>query len=728
MSHPATTPRPARKKTLKTLLSPRQIALVGASPDKQSVGYALFRNLVDHFSGTLYPVHPSAREIDGKPVYHSIAGIPAPVDMAVIAIPAQAVPAVLEDCGRAGTKAIVLISAGFREMGAEGAILESRIREIAQRYEMTLIGPNCLGVINTDEDIRLNATFAKSLPKKGNIAFVSQSGAIGIQALEFAVYHDIGFSKFLTIGNKAVMDESDVILALADDAETKVIMLYLESVENPEHFRQSIAAAKTGKHPKEVIVLKSGGTEAGQRAALSHTGALASPREVLSTFFAEAGVMQAETTEMLFSCAQCLANQPLPPGKRLAVVTNAGGPGIMAADAAAGLGLELPQPTARLQKILRKHLPAFAGFQNPIDILGDATEKRYAQVLETVIDSGEFDMILVVCTPQFMTPRPGVAEEVARLSHLARQRGITLITSFAVSSDQASVMQYLDAADIPNYEFVETGMKVLSACVEHTNVIPGREEQPQSYPADTQGARQWVTQCMAEGKDHLTETESYRLLNAYGFPLAPAVLAKDLDQAREAVKQTGYPVVAKIISPGIIHKYEFKAVITGIGSDGALAEAFGTLLKRAAAAGASLDGILIQQQVQGGREVIIGAKHQGRFGHVMMFGMGGTLVELFGDVSFALLPVTIHKAKKMIASVKGSALLRGFRGSNALFAEGVEQLLLRTSQLLAENPEIGELDINPVFVLQNKVVVADARVIFRKAEDVSVKDGLSKSC
>ncbi len=702
---------------VQALLSPRSVAVIGASTRPDTVGRAVFANiLLGDYQGVVYPVNPKAKSIMGVRAYASVLDIPDDVDLAVVVVPARVVPQVLEECGTKGVPAAVVISAGFKEIGPEGARLEARIREIARQYHMALMGPNCLGLINTDPNVRMNATFARSMPPAGNIAFISQSGAVGVAALEYVVGENIGLSKFLSVGNKAALHENHLLEALARDPHTDVILLYLEDLEDPKGF---IELAREITEHKPILAIKSGRTREGARAAASHTGALAGSDEVYDSLFRQSGVLRVETLEELFDYARALALQPPPRGNRVAIVTNAGGPGIMATDASVRYGLHMAPLTRETRERLRVHLPPTASVQNPIDLIGDAKEDRYALALDLVLKDENVDAVLVICTPQIMIDLEAVARTVA---HIARTHPAKkpIVTSFMALDDLGKVVDILEEARIPNYRFPEAAARALAAMVKYTDWVHRPRTPIRVFEdVDREAARRIIARAREEGRRFLPEPEAHALLRAYGFPTVPGQLARTPDEAVRVAHVLGYPVVLKVVSPQIIHKFDVGGVQLNLQTDEEVREAFRRIMERAQAAvpEADLWGVYVQKFIAepGGLEVILGMHREPHFGPLLMFGLGGVYVEVLKDVTFRIAPVRELGAYRMLREIRAKALLDGYRGQPPRDVKAIAECIMRLSQLAVEMEDIAELDINPLLVMESGrgARVLDARILLQ---------------
>lgn len=701
-----------KKKQFELLFNPKQIAIIGASSKVNKVGYALLKNILDTgYKGEVFPINNSAKQILGVKTFQNIKEINHSIDLAIIAVAAPQVPEILSDCQKKSIKAIIIISAGFKETGLiSGKILEQQLSNFISEHDLLVVGPNCLGIINTDPKTSLNATFARAIPPIGNIAFISQSGAIGIHALEFADKHDIGFSKFVTIGNKAALDENDLIDYLYQDPQTKVILIYLESFADGIRFRE-IVKRNNEKNRKPIILLKSGRSESGKKAALSHTGALAGEDGMISYFLEDCGVIRVNTMEEMFHSAMIMANQPVPKGDKLLVVTNAGGQGIMAMDSAEKYHLKIAELTEEEQHSLKKLLPTAASVKNPIDILGDADTERYQNTLKNLMQSNAFDLLIIICTPQFMTKREEILKSFKSIIEKARKRNIPIAAVFTNVQDDA-VMKLFDDYDLPNYEFPEQAVKALS----YYSIFGKYSQTEELNPSKKLAERKYLTikkqfdDLKLVGERYLNEIQSYSLLKEFGFDIANYKVANDLKEALQANK-VKYPMVAKIIAKGVIHKFDIGGVVVNINNKSELIEAYSKLSRCVPAD--RFQGVVLQSMVKKGVELIMGIKYHEGFGHAIMFGLGGTRVEILQDVSFGMAPLSKTKALQMINSIKGVKLLEGYRSQLPVNKEGLANLLLKLSDIVYNYPEINSLDLNPVFASETDILVADARIFIK---------------
>jgi acetyl coenzyme A synthetase (ADP forming)-like protein len=700
-----------KSEQLKAIWAPSSVAVIGASAKPQSLGRAVFANLLfAGYNGCVYPINAKARSVLGVRAYSRVTDVPDDIDLAVVLVPAGFVPQVLKDAGKKGVKGAIVISAGFKEVGGEGIELERQLEAIAQTYGMAIVGPNCFGVINTDPDVSLNATFARNFPQTGKIAFVSQSGAVGVGALEYAAAEKIGFSKFVSVGNKADINENHILEALADDPMTEVILLYLEALENPREF---VNLALKISEKKPILAVKSGRTKEGAKAAASHTGALSGSDEAYDSLFAQCGVLRVETLEELFRYGIAFANQPLPRGPNVAIVTNAGGPGIMATDAAVRHKLELASLDPKTQSILQSDLPPTVSLKNPIDLIGDADESRYQLALQAVLTDDNVDGVIVICVPQMATNLEKMSSTIVKQARFSDK---PVFAVYMATGDIQKSLQILEDAHIPHYRFPEDAARAMSAMVRYVRWRKRpRTEIKHFDDVNPAKVREILDKAIKEKRKFLPEPEAYEILGAYGLPISRNKLVHNEKEAIRGAAEIGFPVAMKIVSPDIVHKVDVGGVILNLFSESDVRHAYSELMGQVKAAkqDARIWGVLIQEMVIGGKETILGMKRDPLFGGLLMFGLGGIYVEVFKDVTFRIAPIRELSAKSMIERIKGIKLLQGFRGEPPCDLDAIAQSLLRLSQLVTDFPEIEEMDINPLIVLPagSGARVVDARIL-----------------
>jgi len=696
---------------LDCIFHPRSVAVIGASEREGSVGRTLLWNLIrSPFGGTVFPVNPQRHSILGIKSYPDIAHVPEVVDLVVIATPAATVPQVIRECVAAGVKGAIIVSAGFKEIGEVGVALEEEILAEARRGGMRIIGPNCLGLMNPL--VGLNATFAGAIARAGNVAFISQSGALCTSILDWSLGENVGFSAFVSIGSMLDVGWGDLIEYLGDDPQTHSIVLYMESIGDAHAF---LSAAREVAMDKPIIVLKVGHTEAAAKAAASHTGALTGSDEVLNAAFRRCGVLRVHTISDLFDMAEILSKQPRPKGNRLSIVTNAGGPGAIATDALISGGGALSELAPETLTELDHFLPAQWSHHNPIDILGDASCDRYAHTLEVVADDPNSDGLLVILTPQAMTDPTHTAEKLKAYS----QSGKPILSSWMGGEEVAAGTQILNQANIPTFPYPDTAVRLFNYMWRFTYNLRGIYETP-SLPADSDlfaPDRQMVEQIFQQATNSdrtlLTEYESKKLLTAYGIPTIATEIAKSDREAVEIADRFGYPVVLKLHSEIITHKTDVGGVRLNLGDAAAVNQAFIEIKSKVNSIDpAAFLGVTVQPMVKlEGYELILGSSLDPQFGAVMLFGMGGQLVEVFQDRSLALPPLNTTLARRMMEQTRVYQALQGVRGRKAIDMAKLEQLLVNFSQLIVEQPQILEIDINPLLVSPEGLIALDARVL-----------------
>ncbi len=695
---------------------PKSIALVGASTKENTLSRTIFTNLQEGgYKGLLYPVNPKAEDILGTKCYPSVTAIPGNVDLAVIVIPSKFIPASLEECGKKGIKGVIIISAGFKEVGGEGIMLEKQVIEIIKKYNMALIGPNCLGVINPDPKSSMNAAFGKFMPKAGNIAFITQSGALGTAILDYAKGLNIGFSKFISMGNKAGLKEMELLQYLKDDAATKVIILYVEDMSNPRGFLKIASEINDDvNNMKPIIAMKSGRTAEGAKAASSHTGALAGADEMYDALFNQCSVIRANTVEELLDFSMAFAHMPIPKGNRVCIVTNAGGPGIMTTDAAIKYGLQLAKLDPATVAKLREKLPPTSNFNNPIDVIGDAQHDRYEWALDNIMKDKNVDCVIVLLTPQSVTDVEEIAASVVKCTKGTK---IPVLACFMGIVDVAKGIDILKENNIPVYRFPEEAALTMSVMYKHGQNVFAPKTEIIKYKADKAAALKVIEKAKKDGRKYLPELESLEVFNAYGFPTLRSVLCATSDDAAKCAKEIGFPVVMKIVSPDIIHKIDVKGVKVGLDTELEVKGAYAEMMQNVKnlMPKAKIWGVNIQQMAKKGEEVIVGAKRDESFGPLIMFGLGGSFVEVMKDVSFSIAPVRLSRAQKMIKSVKTYKILEGVRGKPACDTDAIADCICRLSQLMMDCEDIAEVDMNPVIVHAKGLgcKLADARIILK---------------
>jgi acetyltransferase len=694
--------------SLESFFNPKSVAIVGASGQKGKVGYEILKNMIDAgYKGKIFPINPKSETIEGLHCYADLAAVGQTPDLVIIIVPAKIVPGIMQQCAQVGVKSVVIITAGFKEVGKAGRELENQIVQIARQAGIRIIGPNCLGLIVPVN--KLNASFGGNLPAAGAIGYLSQSGALLTAILDMANANDIGFSKLVSIGNKADVDELDVIEALACDEDTKVIAGYLESIANGNQF---VREAEQISHDKPILLIKAGATEAGAKAASSHTGSLAGAEAAYESAFERAGIIRCSSIRQQFDYAQAFANQPLPAGPSVAVITNAGGPGIMAADAIEQQGLTFARLTNKTIERLSSGLPAAANLYNPVDVLGDALADRYEFALDAVLDDPKVDTVLVLLTPQAMTDPAATAEAIVRIVKQKPQKPV--LGCFLGADKIEKGVRILRRGGIPQIDATERAVETIRVMADYVRWRSRPKRVVKLFPVNRRKVENIVERHLRQALREIGETESKEILEAYGFATPKGSIATTAEQAAGIAEQLGFPVVLKIWSPDILHKSDVGGVQIGLKSVKEVKDAFDLMMYRIPKKlpDADILGVLVQEMCSGGREVILGMKRDPHFGPLMMFGMGGTMVEVLKDVSFYLAPLTAEEAKQMLVSTKTYQMLKGVRGQEGVDIDAIAEGLQRLSQLVTEFAQIQELDINPYVVGPEGTVpiAVDARI------------------
>ena len=707
---------------------PRSVAVVGASPREGSIGRAILENLLASYTGAVYPVNPKYEEILGLRAYPSVSSLPEPPDLTVIAVRARLAPAIAEEAARRGTKGIIVVSGGFAEAGEEGRQLQEMLRRVVDQYGVRIIGPNCIGVYNalSGVDTFFLPRDRMKRPHKGPTAIISQSGAFLASVMDWAAEEGIGISMAVNFGNKLDVDEVDLIDYFADDDNIRTIIVYLEGVK-PGRGRALIEASRraTAKG-KSIVLLKAGKTQAGAAAAASHTAALAGDYAVYRAAFRQAGIIEVDEPVKLFDMAKALARLTPPRGRRVAIVTNAGGPGVIAADKLAELGLEVPRFSDELQARLREAFPEpRVAVGNPVDLTGDATPEDFEKALKIVVESGEADMVMVLALMQPPTMHIRVADIIADIAWSHKDKPIVAVT---IGSEYAKTMRdYLEGRGIPVYDFPDRAANALYALSRCTPCrwpewaaqacpvdLVSRAEREGEVPGDARERAAGILEAaLSRGGGKLLEHEALQLLEAYGLPVPRYCLAKTRDEAGECMRRLGRPAVAKVVSPDIMHKSDVGGVVLGLHSPEDAMRAYDEILSRvsARAPGARVEGVLIQEYLPQGLEVIVGAKRDPSFGPVVLFGLGGVLVEVMRDVSLRVAPITACEALQMLSEIRGSRLLEGYRGSPPRDRAALAGVMLKIARLALDFPQVRELDLNPVMSYERGAAIADARII-----------------
>ncbi|MCH8324328.1 MAG: acetate--CoA ligase family protein [Nitrosopumilus sp.] len=678
-------------------LSPKSIAIIGASDKRGSVGRTITSNIMNGFKGTVYPISPTRPTVFYKKAYKSVLDVPKPIDLAVIVIKNTIVPTVLEECGKKKIKGAIVITAGFKEVDEEGKKLEQQLKDIAKKYNIKIIGPNCLGVMNLDPKTMMNSTFLKITPKSGEIALVSQSGAICAALCEDASAQGIGFSAVISMGNKADTDEIDVLKILANHKQTKVIVMYLEDMGDGQEFLK-VSKNITKKFKKPIFVLKSGRSTAGAKAAMSHTGALMGSDKIYDALLRQSGAIRVDSMEELFDYATAFSKQPLPLKGDFVIVSNAGGPAIITTDACEKYGIKMADITSIRPKI-DAVIPPWGSSRNPVDIVGDADFNRFDNVLNEVLSHKNVGSVITMCTPSGTLDYDKLAEVVVKHSKKYKK---TMLASLMGLDEGVENRRILSEGGVPYYTYAEGAIRTLAAMLRFADWIKSPPGKIIKLNVNKAKAKKVFDKVKKEKRPNLLEEEGQEILRAYGFPLPQSSLAKNENEAVKIAKKIGHPVVMKIASPQIIHKSDAGGVKVNLTNDNEVKVAFKEIVKNAKKYNkkAEIKGVLIVEMVKGGKEMIIGSKLEPGFGPVIMLGMGGIYVEVLKDVTFRLAPVTDREANDMISSIKTKKILEGVRGEKPSDIKKLSECIQRLSQLVTDFKEIKELDMNPVLVME----------------------------
>ncbi|MBD3172440.1 CoA-binding protein [Candidatus Bathyarchaeota archaeon] len=685
----------ARYLKLDAIFRPSSVAIIGASSTPGKVGYVLSNNLLKSgYDEPVYLVNIKGGEILGQKAYKSVSEISGDVELAVIAIPSKYVLQTVEECGEKGVKALIIISAGFKETGSEGAKLEKKLVEVAQKYDMRIQGPNCLGAINTH--VPYDLSFASTLPKKGSIGFISQSGALGTAILDWIIAEEIGFGSIVSLGNKADLDEVNFIEAMAENPNLKVILLYLESIERGREFLK--VASKVVKN-KPIMVVKGGTSSAGAKAAGSHTGALVGSFLAYKKAFDKAGVILTESMENLFNYAVAFTQQSLPKDEGIAIVTNAGGPGILSTDLIEKLNMEMADLTDETIDYLDENLPSAAATGNPIDILGDALPDRYAIALEAALNDQNVFSVVVLLTPQAMTDSLTTAKNIVEISENHPEKPV--ISIFMGGEWVAKASEYLKDNGVPCYNFPEKGIKTLNALYQYARHLRLPEIDPPAFDdIDRAKVKEIFDSVKKDNRNVLFPHEAMQVAKAYGISAPASQLATTADEAVEYAEEMGYPVVMKIVSPDIMHKTDIGGVELNLTNPNMVRIAFEEIMRKSRKAQplAKIYGITVDKMVPKGKEMIIGMSRDPQFGPMVMFGLGGIYVNFLKDVAFRLAPMNEREAQNMMEETKSYTLLKGVRGEAPADIDALRDAILRVGHLVWDFPELEDLDINPIFV------------------------------
>ncbi len=702
---------------LDKIFNPQNVVIIGASDVEGSVGYAIVKNFTQMgYMGKVYFVNIRKPEILGVKTYPTVDQIPEPIDLAIIATPAKTVPDIIDECGKAQVKGVIIVSAGFKETGPAGKALEEKILAASKKYGIRVIGPNCIGIIRPRNN--LNATFLDKMPKPGNVAFLSQSGALGSAILDWALHENIGFSNFVSVGSMLDVDFGDLIDYFGSDPKTKSILMYIEGITEARKF---MSAARHFARTKPIIVVKSGKFSESAKAAASHTGSLSGEDAIYDAAFKRAGVVRVNEIADLFNAAEVLGTQPLPKGPRLAIITNAGGPGVMATDSLIAQGGKLAKLSQKTLDSLNAVLPPFWSHGNPVDVLGDARSERYKAAVEACLNDENIDGILIVFTQQAVSESVEIAKNIVELVRSKSYQNKTILTSFMGYGAVQEANSILNANNIPTYTTPEQAIRTYMYMYNYQRNIDLLYETPEELPVDSAPPKRpimaLIRNAAFEGREILTEDEAKKILKYYNFPVVKTAVANNVEEAIAFSQDMGFPVVLKILSPQIIHKSDAGGVILNVNSPREVRESFEILIQRATAynPNAQIIGVTVQPMVEKkGQEIIIGGKTDPVFGPVILFGMGGVGVELFKDYSIGLPPLNTTLIHRMMEETKVYRLLKGWRNAPPVDLKKLDETVLMFSQLLVDFPQIKEIDINPLLISQKDAVILDARIVIDK--------------
>jgi len=699
-------------KQLDAIMKPRSIAVIGASTKEKTIGSEIMKRLQEYgFTGDIYPINPKADVVEGLKAYKTILDVPGTVDFALIIIPKQFVLETLEQCHKKGITGVCIISAGFKETGAEGVELELELLAKLREYGMRAVGPNCLGVLNTSPDVKMDATFAESLPVRGNIGFVSQSGALGGGILNILKDLNVGFSQFVSIGNQADINAETMMEYWEDDSDVGQILLYMESIANPSNFRK-LAEKITKKKP--ILALKAGRSTAGASAASSHTGSLAGADKAADALLNQCGVIREFSLKGLFDTAKAFSNCPIPKGNRVAIITNSGGPGIMATDSICEYGMEMAPVKEETKDILKSFLPAAASVKNPIDMIASAPLEHYKKTVETVIADENVDMIMVIYLPFMGLKDIDVAKAIMEIKALHPQKPV--IGVFMTTHDFFEKLSNMEV-NMPFYMYAEEAADAFAKLDQQRKWMERPAGTLPAYNVDREKVKSIIRQSLAEDREQLTTLESIDVLDAYGIRACKYGLATTVDEAASVANSIGYPVVMKMTSKTVSHKTDVGGVIVNIQSEEELKNEYNALIERLKEKNIleGLEGVIVQEMVKSNREMVCGIATDPQYGPMMMFGLGGVFIEVMKDVTFRLAPITDVDAEEMIKSVKAYELLKGARGTIPAQIDQIQESLLRLSQLVSDFPFIDELDINPLLISEKtgEGIAVDGRIKVR---------------
>jgi acetyl coenzyme A synthetase (ADP forming)-like protein len=694
------------------IFRPKAIAVIGASTRKGTIGREIFHNLIEfEFNGKIFPVNPKATVIHSVKCYSTILDVPDAVDLAIIIVPRDYVKATLEQCGEKGVKGVIVITSGFKETGEEGSLKELELVEVIRKYNMRMVGPNCFGVLNTDPNFSLNATFSKAKPLVGKVGFMSQSGALGEAILDYSNQIKLGFSMFASVGNKADISGNDLLEYWQDDPNTEIILLYLENFGDPHRFTR-IARNVTRKKP--VIAVKAGRTAAGAKAISSHTGVLAGLDVGTDALFSQCGVLRVSSVDELFDVALALTNQELPRGDRIAVITNAGGPGILATDAIVSLGMQMAVFEDKTLQYLKENLPAVAAVNNPVDVIASGGADSYRIAMDAILSDKNVDAVIVIFVPPIVVDHRAVIEAIVEMIE-KHKNNKTVLGCFMSAPEAISGSEEMTRHQIPIYTFPESAAKAMSAMVRYRKWIDKPEGKIVEFKANKTEVKKILDNAIKAKKKTIVGDEALSIISAYGVEVARSARVRAPKDIAQAIANLSFPLVMKIDDPSIIHKTDIGGVITDLRDQNEVTEALKAMKNRFSDSKRDFAGVILQEMIKGGVETIIGLNYDPSFGPLMMFGLGGIYVEVMKDVAFKIHPLTDFDAKEMIQSINGYPLLTGFRGADPVNIEVLEEALLRISQLVSDFPVFESFDINPFIVTTKgeKSKAVDARFVLR---------------
>ncbi len=683
--------------SLNPIFHPKSIAVIGASAQSGKIGREILHNLLlSEYQGVVYPVHPTAKHILSLKAYPSVMAIEDEVDLAIIVVKKQLVLKVADECGRKGIKGLVVITAGFREIGGEGIELEQRLLRIVHKYNMRMVGPNCMGIVNTAEGVQMNATFASTTPRRGSISFLSQSGALGVAILENAEEYGLGLAQFVSLGNKADVFGNDMLDYWRDDPNTKLVLMYLESFGNPRSF---VKISEEVSRRKPILAVKSGRTARGALAASSHTGAIAGQELITDVLFEKAGVIRIDTMEELFDISKAFVNQPPPPGDRIAIISNAGGPGILATDALENYGLQVATFTEQTTEALREILPEESSCDNPVDMIASADGERYQKTIQLANADPNVDGILVIFVPPITADPVDIAGGI--IAGCEELNNKPVLACF-MGEQQGQALAALEQAGIPNYIYPESAVRSLAALNRYRQWREKRRGEIAVFSAHKSRVKTIIDQARSEEREHLTQAEVFTILKTYGIPVAAYEQVQDVEAAVAAAAAIGYPVVLKLDSPKLVHKSDAGGVKLDIGDEAALRQAWEDIYAAALQhiEREEIAGILVQKMAGRGRETIMGMTTDPSIGPLLMFGLGGIYVEVLKDVKFKIVPITNVDARELVTGIKGFKLLSGTRGEQPADVISAQEVLQRLSQLITDIHDILEMDINPFLLYE----------------------------